>query len=583
VTGLLNVDVAAAVLDYARKNEISVIVVGKRGISGARRLFRGRSLTERIVAGSGDIAVFAVQDEAVAEPLRTRAADLVRGSPPRQYAAALLAIAALTCLNIVLAGRVGYWAASIPYLAAISLLALVLDRKPVLAAALLSVLLWDVLFIPPRFSFVISRPEDFLMLGLYLILATSSGWAPGKLKANQAMLLVRESRMSLLSELASELAATSAPHDIVARGASFLERAFEAEAIVMLKGGDGKLKEEPEGGWIALDGKTLSAARLCLSSGRGTGRYTSTLPMVEWHFVPMDTPQGGIGAIGLRRAEGRAWTDELESFLRTMCRTISLALGRALLSAEKEALALDRESDRLGKLLLDSVSHELRTPLTVIEGSASALSDEETARDEGARRALVAGILGAAARLNGIVENLLSMSRLETGKLVLARSDSEAEELVAAAAKLAADDLAGHELSLGAEPGLELSCDAGLVVQVLANLLRNAARHGGPVSRIAVRAEPGPSGARFSVSDDGSGLGEAELPRLFSKFYRGERASPGGSGLGLAICKGIVEAHGGRISARNLVGGGFEVSFSLPSPGAGAQAGPGASGKGGGG
>ncbi|HET7838194.1 MAG TPA: ATP-binding protein, partial [Rectinemataceae bacterium] len=563
VQSVPNVDVADGVLTYARRNEVSIIVVGKRGIAPARRIFAGPSLTERIVKESGDIAVFAVQDRPIREPLRSRVAALVKASPPWQYAAALLGIAAVTGLNLVLAGTVGYWAASIPYLAAISLLALVLERRPVLVAALVSAVLWDVLFIPPRYAIVISRPEDYLMLGLYVILAATSGWATGKLKANQAMLLVREERMSLLSELASELAATSGAEAIVAKAVGFLERAFQSEALIILKGPDGALKAEPEGGWMPLDEKATSAAHYCLSSGRAAGRYTSTLPVVEWHFEPLDSPKGGIGVIGLRPATGQAWTAQLESLLRTMSRTVSLAVERALLAAEKEAAALDRESERLGRLLLDSVSHELRTPLTVIEGSASALADEETAGDPAARGALVAGILGASGRLNGIVENLLSMSRLEAGKLVLARSLVEAEELVAAAAKLAEADLAGHELSLKPEP-LSISCDAGLIIQALVNLLRNAARHGGSRSRIALSVVPTASGAEFTVADDGPGLGPAELPRLFTKFFRAEGAAPGGSGLGLAICKGIVEAHGGRIAAGNLAGGGFAVSFTLP-------------------
>ncbi len=573
VASVPNVDIAAGVLEYAHRNGISIIVMGKRGIRAARRPFRGPSLTDRIIAGSGDIAVFAVQDRPVREPARKRLSAALRSSPPWQYLAAFLAISILTPPNLLLAHLVGYLAASVPYLAAISLLALALDRGPVVLAALLSAALWDFLYIPPRFALLISRPEDYAMLALYFVLALSAGWATGRLRANQAMLVVRESRMALLGELASALAGTSNVGAIVGTGVSFLEKAFGAEALIFLRDASGGLKGEPEGGWMALDERTLEAASYCLGSGRSAGRYTSTLSTVEWHFVPMDAPGGLIGVIGIRTAEGSAWTTDLESFLRTLSRTISIAVQRELLSEENQAAERGRESERLAKLLLDSVSHELRTPLTIIEGSASALADDETSRDDHARRSLVAEIIGGTERLNGIVENLLSMSRLESGHLALDRTEAESEELLAAAVKAARSELNGRELKLSvnpapgdhaARPQALLYCDAGLIVQVLVNLLQNAARHSPDKARISVEVREEEGRTIFVVADQGPGVEEAELSRLFTKFYRGERARPGGTGLGLAICKGIVEAHGGSIIGRNLVGGGFAVEFSLP-------------------
>jgi two-component system sensor histidine kinase KdpD len=563
VESVPSADVVSGVLAYARKNGISIIVVGKSGITGGRGPFARRSTTERIIKESGDIAVFAVQEKVSRDFVLARAARKLRSSPWWQYGAAIVAIGATTALGLALSGYAGYWAAAIPYLATISLLALALDRKPVLLAAFLSALLWDFLYIPPRFTFVINRPEDYLMLALYFLLAITSGWATSRLRANERMLLVREERMSLLRDLASELAGTSGIDDIVAIGVPFLERAFDAEALVMLGKDKDELKTDPEGGWVALDEKAMSAAAYCYNSGRSAGRHTSTLPAVEWHFAPMDTPNGTIGVIGLRQAQGMAWTEDNEKFLRTMVRTLSLAVERELLSERNRANELGKESERIGKLLLDSVSHELRTPLTVIKGSASALADEETARDATTRRALVDEIAGASERLDAIVENLLSMNRLESGPLALRRTEADAEDLVAAALKAA--DLAGHELEIDeASIDAPISCDAGLIVQTLVNLLRNAAGYSGTGSRITVSAGAERGWARFAVEDDGPGVREADLPRLFDKFFRAERSAPGGTGLGLAICKGIVEAHGGHIEARNLPGRGFAVSFTLP-------------------
>ena len=565
VTSLPSRDVVTGLLKYAVSNNVSVIVIGKSGLSGARGPFSRRTLAERIIKESGNVPVFAVQERPFKEPIRKKIAARMGAAPGWQYLASVAVIGAVTALNAFLVGVIGYWAVSIPYLAAISLLALALERKPVLLAALLSALCWDFLFIPPHYTFVIAKTEDYLMLGLYFLVAITSGWMTGALRANERMLVVRERRMSLLSDLASELAGSSGVGVIVTKGVGFLERAFDAQALVILDDGDGRLKNEPEGGWAALDEKAMSAARYAYSSGRSAGRYTGTLPVVEWHFAPMDTPQGRIGVVGLRPALGTAWSEDLESFLRTMSRTLSIAVQRELLAEREATSALAAESERLGSLLLDSVSHELRTPLAIIQGSASALADEATAEDPMSRRELVDEIRGGAERLDGIVENLLSMNRLESGALSLRIEESGPEDLVSSALAAVREELGGRTLSVDlAGVGRPLFCDEGLIVQVLVNLLRNSARYAGPTARIEVGARSERGSTVFRVRDDGPGLRDADLPHIFDKFYRADRSQPGGTGLGLAICKGIVEAHGGRIAARNALGGGFLVEFELP-------------------
>ncbi len=566
VTSVPNADVVAGVIHFAEMSMSSIIVVGKSGIPERRRLFSRHSLTERLIKESGNVPVFVVQERPIKEVFRKKAAMKMKSSPIWQYVAAVVAIGAVTALNLLLAGYVGYWAASVTFLAAIILLALSFDRRPVLLAAILSALAWDFLFIPPRFTFFISRPEDILMLGLYFLVAATSGLMTSRLRANERMLLIREQRMSLIGELSSELAGTMGLGSIVSKSISSLEKTFEAKALVILEDAKGDLKQEPENSWMALDEKTLSAAKYCFISGRSTGRYTSTLPAIEWHFVPMETPKGTKGVIGLRSADGKSWGDDLEALLRIMARTVSLAVERELLSETNTANALALESERLSKLLLDSVSHELRTPLTVIQGASSALQDEDTAQDTQARPALLAEIKDAVGRLNGIVENLLSMSRLETGNIHLESDEVDPHDLVAAALAAAGSELAGHETKVdyGGAEDCAVSCDAALIVQVLVNLLCNSARYAGEGAKIQIAVDAHPEGVSFSVRDDGPGVLESDIGRLFDKFFRAERSIPGGTGLGLAICKGIVCAHGGTIAARNLSGKGFAVDFDLP-------------------
>jgi len=487
-------------------------------------------------------------------------------SPPSQYLASFLAIGVVTLLNLAIAGYVGYWGAAIPYLAAISILALFLGRGPVFLAALVSAASWDFIFISPRLTFLVKDPADALMLGLYFLLALTSGGLTQRLKSNERKLRARERGLEALSDLALSLAGANGTSAILEEGSEALARYFEAEVAIFMRDASGKLNPAPEGGWQPIDEATYAAATACDREGRPTGRGSGIKEGTSWHFAPLDSARSRLGVVGLRLAEHRRWSAALERFLATMLGSLALAVERGLALEQTTGARLAIESERLGKLLLDSVSHELRTPLTIIQGGASALADEKTAGNPTARRLFIAEIAQGVARLDALVDNLLSMNRLESGSLSLRLAEIDQDELVSAAIAQAGKEVDPRRLAIeeGAAPAV-LRCDAALVVQVLVNLIRNAALHGAPEGPITLRYGTEAEGkVSFAVEDRGRGVPEADLGRIFDKFHRSPGAAPGGCGLGLAICRGLVEAHGGIIAARNLPQGGFSVAFTLP-------------------
>jgi two-component system, OmpR family, sensor histidine kinase KdpD len=224
-----------------------------------------------------------------------------------------------------------------------------------------------------------------------------------------------------------------------------------------------------------------------------------------------------------------------------------------------------RESERLGRVLLNTVSHELRTPLTTIKGSVTALMDPATGDDPEARGLLLGETLTATDRLNAIVENLLSMSRLESGMLRVKRSATDVFDLVSVVADALRRQSKDLPLSIRVDEDVPLvSIDFILMVQVLTNILANAARHTPAGTTIQLSVERKGNGIALTVADNGPGVPADELPHLFETFFRGKKATTGGVGLGLSICKGIVEAHGGTIAAYNNRQGGLTVSITLP-------------------
>jgi two-component system sensor histidine kinase KdpD len=251
----------------------------------------------------------------------------------------------------------------------------------------------------------------------------------------------------------------------------------------------------------------------------------------------------------------------LDSFVRQ----IALVLDRQRLRDAEQSAKVMAESDRLSKALLDSISHELRTPIAAITSAASGLEDLTGADNPSLRKALTGEIKEAGRRLNRLVGNLLDMTRLETGRMNLRMEWCDVTDLVGTTLSQIEKETRAHPVGLSLAPGLPLvKMDFVLMQQALVNLLLNATLHTPPGTRVELGASVTGGELLLSVADSGPGMPPEALPQLFGKFFRARGAPAGGSGLGLSIVKGFVEAHGGRVAARNRAGGGAEFTIHIP-------------------
>ncbi len=559
-------DVALAVIRFARTSGITEIVLGKSGLPRRAPFLRRRTLLERIMRMSGDIDVAVVQEKGASlRRQRVRLSSYLR--PERApIAKMLLAIAAITVVNLIALPVIGYRSVSIVYLMAVIALALFTSRLAVIVAAVLSALLWNYFFLPPRFTFIITKLEDVLMFFLYFVTAAALAFLMSRLRANQKMLGVRARRMGLLLDFSQSLSQQRTLDGMVQAGLEYVSRYFEVDAVCFLQDSAGSLEHQPRSlARISVDEKEYGVARWCFDSRTPCGAYTDTLHMARFHYIPLLTPGAAVGVLGVSRAKDSAWLPEQEDSLQMLGRTLALSIERELLAEENRRNLMARESERLGRVLLNTVSHELRTPLTAIKGSITALTDPVTGEDPEARRLLMAETLTATDRLNAIVENLLSMSRLESGMLRLKRSETDLLDLVSVVADALRRQSSEHPLSIQIEEDIPpVSVDFILMAQVLSNLLTNAARHTPPGTAVQISVEKTSDGISITVADQGPGVPVDELPHLFETFFRGKNAATGGVGLGLPICKGIVEAHGGRIVAYLNRRGGLSVNIVLP-------------------
>jgi two-component system sensor histidine kinase KdpD len=561
-------DVAETVIETARAKGASMIVVGRSGLSRLGLVPRRATVSDRIVREAAPIDIAVVQDSGLAareQPLAWL--KRVFGAPPRQYALLVVAFAILAFFAKLLVPALGYRSVALLFLAVVLGLSFIARPGPVALLAFLSALALNFFFIPPLYTLSISLPEDWVLFGVYFLVAFVTGSLVSRVRSRERLLGDRESAASFLFGAAQLLSECSSVETAAEAAVHLAEDHFVTDAAVFVDDGEGGLDPSPRGKAASLiDEREFDIAAYSFAERALCGAQTDTLPSARLRYIPASAGEKAAGVIGLVVPKGRIWTRGDDNLIQSLGRTLALSLERFRSEARSRKAILGLESERLGGILLDSVSHELRTPLTTITGSLSALRDDALAERGEARREILDNALEAADRLDGVVEDLLSLSRIESGMLKLDRRSVDLPELAWVAIERAGPEIAARRLEIAApeEAGPAL-VDVTLAARVAANLLRNAARYSPPDLPISFVLEARPEGLVMRVRDRGPGLPEDELSSLFAKFKRGRGAKGSGLGLGLAICRGIAEAHGGSVSARNAPGGGLEVEVILPS------------------
>jgi two-component system sensor histidine kinase KdpD len=250
--------------------------------------------------------------------------------------------------------------------------------------------------------------------------------------------------------------------------------------------------------------------------------------------------------------------------LAAMAAQLSLALERARLAGERAEARIKARQESLRSILLSTISHDLRTPLGTITGASSTLLDpgpEATAEDQ---RMLLQSIHQESRRLEKLVNNLLDLTRLETGQVQVKKEWVPMEEIVGSALNRMEAQLGERKVTLNLQETW-VPLDPVLMEQVLVNLLDNAMKFSPAGSPLEIGSRATPGQAILTITDRGLGLESGEEERIFEKLYRGSRSSTApGAGLGLAICRGIIQAHGGTIKAESAPGGGARVIITLP-------------------
>jgi two-component system sensor histidine kinase KdpD len=589
--------VAPALVQYARQHNLSRVLLGHLPRPPlARRLMAWRrgGLADALMQAGGDLDVVqvALVSDARGSATPAKAPDSLGTPPGIPWGGYAMAVVACGAVALLAAPLLGYFELSnivMLFLLAVVGVAVGWGRGPAVLAAILAVGAFDFFYVEPRFSFSVSDVQYLLTFGVMLVVALVIGQMTAGLKQQARVALQREERMRALYELARELSGALLADHVAEVAARFMQSQFGARTALMPVSDEDKLSS-PLPSPHPPAGIDASVAQWAYARGEAAGLGTDTLPGSALLYLPLRAPMRIRGVLAIEPADAqRLLLPEQRRLLDTCASLVALALERLHYVEVAQSSTVQMETERLRNSLLAAISHDLRTPLAALVGMAEALAGSPSAaapgaasspaatRDDGAtapihppastaQRALGLRMREAALRMTALVNNLLDMARLESGRIRLNRQWVPLEELAGTAIQSLGPLLDAHQLSVRLPQDLPLlQLDAVLMERVLVNLLENAAKYTPPGTPIELTASACDGEVLLIVQDRGPGLPAHKEEAIFEKFERGRaEGSTPGVGLGLAICRAIVQAHGGSIRAENRRGGGARFEVVLP-------------------
>ncbi len=450
------------------------------------------------------------------------------------------------------------------YLLGTTLGALQLGRGASVALAIGNMLAFDYFFVPPVFSFDVEDIRYLFTLGAMLIVALVIANLMVSIRRHREVADARERRTAVLYAMSRELTIATDAKSMAAVAVRHICAVFHSTAFVLMADAQGSLTllssdEDSSDQQSASHRFDLPLAQEVIKRGERCIKDAIYLPLRGSRRI-----KGLI--VVCPQPPDRALPAEQLILLDTFAAQLALSLQRARLAEAAEAARLSEKQALLRNTLLASISHDLRTPLTTIAGAGSLIAQPEYALNTDRRTTLGKLIESKARDMTRLLTNVLDLVQIEFGARVLRSDWHTVDDLIALALRGSESRLAQLRVVINLAPDLPLiAVEPMLIVQILSNLLENAAKYTPPGTTITICAAAYGTSMMISVADNGPGFPPGDPERLFDKFHRGQSESNiVGVGLGLAICRAAANLHGGNIRALNNPGGGARFEISLP-------------------
>ena len=440
-------------------------------------------------------------------------------------------------------------------------------------ASVLSVLFFNFFFTAPYYTFNAIQPGYPVTFLIMLLAALITSTLTVKIRTQARLAVQRERRTDVLYEINKKLLATRGLDNIVELVNEYIVNLFGRSVILYTvdpeQGANGDFRQaQGEGDASFLKSADEQAvAHWVFVNQKRAGAGTDTLMGAGGFYMPVISSRRVLAVIGISCLKGNL-DHGGRLFLRMIASQLAMALERQRLSDQQREILVEAEKEKMRSNLLRAISHDLRTPLAGILGASATIRENAKSLDEATFDKLIASIQEESQWLIHIVENLLSVTRINEGGSKVTKTPEAAEEVVAEAVGRVKKRFLNRTISVHVpDELLEVPMDATLIAQVLINLLENAVQHSPEDSEIVVELKRKEDAAVFEVLDSGTGIPQEDLPYLFESYVpHGSKPSDAsrGMGIGLSICMSIIKAHNGKMEAKNRKEGGAVFRFALP-------------------
>ena len=570
-------DVPTQIAEYALLSDVTKIVIGRSGVQRPH-FWSEPTLTERLIALAPDVDIYVIPDVEAYKSYRRERLISIRPAFPTALEL-LLTVGILVGATIIGWGflRLGFANANIimVYLLGVLLTSTFTSGYTCgVLSAFLSVILFNYFLTEPRLSLAAYGSKYPITFAVMFASALLTCTLATKLKAH-AQLSARDAyRTKLLFDMNRQLQKAETPDEVYQMTATQIQKLMQRDVLVYPAQGEALLDgivypadgSSPHS--VTKEKQEQDVIRWVWQNRKRAGATTETFAKAKRLYLAIRIGQQVYGVIGIpmeKQTQPDAFTS---SILFSILGECALALESLHNAEEKEKAAVLAKNEQLRANLLRSISHDLRTPLTSISGNADTLLHSYNMLDEQTRKQIFTDIYDDAQWLTGLVENLLSITKITDGSVKLHLSDQVVDDIVSEALRHIDRRSAEHHITVdcGDEP-LLVRVDAGLIMQVLINLVNNAVKYTPPGSNIRITAIQQEKAAEICVSDDGPGISDERKERVFEMFFTGSNLigdSRRSLGIGLTLCQAIIHAHHNEMTLKDNLPHGCIFSFTLP-------------------
>ena len=569
-------DVPTQIAEYARLSGVTKIVIGQSGIQ-CRHFFSKPILTERLIALITAADIHIIPD---AEDYRnSRRKPSIPIYPAFPATRDLL----LTAWILAAATIVGWFFLQLGFANAniimVYLLGVLLTSAFTsgytcgVLSAFLSVILFNYFLTEPRLSLAAYGSKYPITFVVMFTAALLTSTLAAKLKAH-AQLSARDAyRAKLLFDMNRQLQKAETPEEVYQMTATQIQKLMQRDVLICPAQGDTLLDgivypvdgSSPHS--ISEDEQEPDVIHWVWQNRRRAGATTETFPKAKRLYFAICTWQQVYGVIGIQMEKQTQPDAFTSSILFSILGECALTLESLRNADEKEKAAVLAKNEQLRANLLRSISHDLRTPLTSISGNADTLLHCYDVLDDQTRKQIFSDIYDDAQWLIGLVENLLSITKIANGNVKLHLSDQVVDDIISEALRHIDRRSAEHHITMNCgEIPLLVRVDAGLIMQVLINLVNNAIKYTPAGSTIQITAIQRGNVAEICVSDNGTGIPDELKERVFEMFFTGSNPTSDSRrslGLGLSLCQVIVHAHHGKMTLKDNLPHGCIFSFTV--------------------